>query len=83
MFVIYLQMNFIQSLIFISFFKENLALDVKGNFVVTNEDLLTYLSSNLSQWSRWFLDQSQIYYGDIVLHREGGQPTFVTTREEL
>jgi hypothetical protein len=47
-------------------------MEVKGNFVVTNEDLLTYLPSNWSQWSRWFLDQSQIYYGElaVVLRRQ-------------
>jgi hypothetical protein len=42
-------------------------MEVRGSFSVTNEDLLTYLPSNWSQWSRWFLDQSQIYYGELAV----------------
>jgi hypothetical protein len=56
-------------------------MEVRGSFSVTNEDLLTYLPSNWSQWSRWFLDQSQIYYGELaVVLRKKEWPT--TARED-
>jgi hypothetical protein len=51
-------------------------MEVRGFFSVTNEDLLTYLPSNWSEWSRWFLDQSQLYYGELaVILRKQEWPT--------
>jgi HAD superfamily hydrolase (TIGR01456 family) len=57
----------------------------RGNFVVRNEDLLTYVPSNWSQWSQWFLDQSQISYGElaVVLRRQQWPTHFQNDQQRI